>query len=275
MQNYGVLATDLDGTLLDDRKQLSERNRAALLAARAQGIAVVAVTARMPRGIDAIHGLAESVDYAICNNGAIFYEPATGAIDLRHTIPAPDVIDLHTRARSALPNALFMIETGTEMFAEGTDPAARAYYGEPWHGVDALDDVLADLEGVVEYRVQDRSIDGPAICAALDGIEAPGMVRWAWGSYPVLEYNADTVNKGAALAEWCAERGFTAEAVIAFGDMPNDVSMLAWAGRSYAMAGAPADVAAAAGFQAEPNRDDGVAQAVEALLRGPEPVRAD
>lgn len=275
MQNYGVLATDLDGTLLDDRKRLSERNRAALLAARAQGIAVVAVTARMPRGIDAIPGLAESIDYAICNNGAIFYEPATGAIDLRRTIPAPDVIDLHARARSALPGALFMIETGTEMYAEGVDPAARAYYGEPWHGVDALEDVLADLDGVVEYRVQDRSTDGPAMRAALDGIDAPGMVRWAWGSYPVLEYNAEAVNKGAALAEWCAERGHAAEAVIAFGDMPNDVSMLAWAGRSYAMAGAPADVAAVADFQAASNRDDGVAQAVEALLRGPEPVRAD
>nr|BFF27184.1 hypothetical protein GCM10025732_51490 [Glycomyces mayteni] len=93
------------------------------------------------------------------------------------------------------------------------------------------------------------------------------------GSFPVLEYNADTVNKGDALAAWCAERGIGAEAVVAFGDMPNDVTMLAWAGRSYAMAGAPPEVAAAAGFAAASNTDDGVAQVVEALL--PEPVLAD
>ncbi|MEU5873482.1 HAD hydrolase family protein [Glycomyces sp. NPDC047369] len=275
MHNYGVIATDLDGTLLDDLRQLSERNRTALLAARAQGITVIAATARTPRGLHLVPGLPDTVDYAICNNGAVLYEPGTGAVDVRHTIPAAAVRDLHLRAREALPDALFTIETGTAIIAEGTDPAARVHYGEPWHAVTAIEDALADLDGVVEYRVQHRTVDGPAMRAALDGIATPGMVRWAWGSYPVLEYNADTVNKGAALAEWCAERGVAAEAVIAFGDMPNDVSMLAWAGRSYAMAGAPADVVAAAGFAAASNNDDGVAQAVEALLRDPEPVPAD
>ncbi|MEU6247096.1 HAD hydrolase family protein [Glycomyces sp. NPDC047010] len=273
MRNYRVIATDLDGTLLDPRHLLTERNREALLAARAHGITVVAVTARTPRGLHLVPGLPETVDFAICNNGAVLYEPATGAIDVRRTIPAPAVAELHARARHAIPDALFTIETGTAIYAEGTDPVARSHYGDPWTDVAALEDVLADLDGVVEYRVQHRDMDGPSMRAALDRIPTPGMVRWAWGSFPVLEYNADTVNKGDALAAWCAERGFAADDVVAFGDMPNDVSMLAWAGRSYAMAGAPSEVVEAAGFAAASNREDGVARAVEDLL--PEPVRTD
>ncbi|MCC3763096.1 HAD family hydrolase [Glycomyces sp. TRM65418] len=53
--------------------------------------------------------------------------------------------------------------------------------------------------------------------------------------------------------------------MIAFGDMPNDVSMLAWAGRSFAMAGARPDAVAAAD-RAAASVEDGVAQETEAIL---------
>ena len=70
-----------------------------------------------------------------------------------------------------------------------------------------------------------------------------------------------------ALAGWCAELGIDAGEVWAFGDMPNDLPMLTWAGRSFAVANAHDDVLAAATDRAPANDDDGVAQVLEGLLR--------
>jgi hydroxymethylpyrimidine pyrophosphatase-like HAD family hydrolase len=72
------------------------------------------------------------------------------------------------------------------------------------------------------------------------------------------------------LAQIAGELHISAEDVVAFGDNPNDLSMLSWAGRSYAMkSGHPATHAIATGIAPECN-DDGVAQVIEELLALPE-----
>ncbi|GAB4003692.1 hypothetical protein GCM10029992_46480 [Glycomyces albus] len=86
------------------------------------------------------------------------------------------------------------------------------------------------------------------------------------GSFPLLEFDAAGVNKGHALAAWCRERGIGPESVIAFGDMPNDLAMLAWAHRSYAMANAHPDLLGLATHRTASNDDDGVARALERIL---------
>ena len=70
----------------------------------------------------------------------------------------------------------------------------------------------------------------------------------------LAEINAAGVTKAAVLADWCAERGIGPEDVWAFGDMPNDLPMLAWAGTSYAMANAHPDVLATATHRAAEQR---------------------
>ena len=83
----------------------------------------------------------------------------------------------------------------------------------------------------------------------------------------LAEINAAGVTKAAVLADWCAERGIGAEDVWAFGDMPNDLPMLAWAGTSYAMANAHPDVIATATHRAASNDEDGVAQILRTCVR--------
>ncbi|THV26692.1 HAD family hydrolase [Glycomyces paridis] len=266
MLECSVIATDLDGTLLGRGRLLTERTRKALIAARERGIAVVAATARTPRGLAAVPGLAETVDAAICNNGAILYEPSTGAVDVRRTIDADAVRLLHERLLTALPDASFAIESGTAVYAQAAHIPSRPDYDDPWHRVDTLDAALAAAGRVVEYRLLDRETGPAGMLAAAGHVTVPGVVQWTWRDYPVFEYNAEGVSKGGALAEWCAERGIGPASVTAFGDAANDVPMLAWAGRSYAMAGAPPEVAAAADLRAPANTEDGVAQVIEALL---------
>lgn len=74
------------------------------------------------------------------------------------------------------------------------------------------------------------------------------------------------MTKASALVGLCARLGVAAADVIAFGDMPNDIPMLAWAGRSFAVANAHESVLALADQVAPPCDEEGVAQVLAALL---------
>ena len=84
----------------------------------------------------------------------------------------------------------------------------------------------------------------------------------------LLEISAAGVSKAAGLARYCHERGIASEHVIAFGDMPNDLPMLEWAGYSVAVGNAHADVLAAADEVTAPNDESGVARVLERLFSG-------
>ncbi|MEU6326046.1 HAD hydrolase family protein [Streptomyces sp. NPDC047049] len=83
----------------------------------------------------------------------------------------------------------------------------------------------------------------------------------------LLEISGPGVSKAGTLARCCAERGISPREVVAFGDMPNDIEMLTWAGTSYAMANAHPDVLAATTGRTASNNDDGVAAVIERILR--------
>ena len=74
------------------------------------------------------------------------------------------------------------------------------------------------------------------------------------------------MTKASTLALLCADLGVDAADVIAFGDMPNDLPMLAWAGTSYAMANAHPTVRAAADHVAPGHDEDGVAQVLAGVF---------
>lgn len=76
------------------------------------------------------------------------------------------------------------------------------------------------------------------------------------------------MTKAGALAAWSSSHGIGAHEVWAFGDMPNDLPMLTWAGTSYAVANAHPEVLAAATHVTASNDEDGVAVALERLLDG-------
>jgi hydroxymethylpyrimidine pyrophosphatase-like HAD family hydrolase len=82
----------------------------------------------------------------------------------------------------------------------------------------------------------------------------------------LLEISAYGVTKATTLAEVIASRGFAAADVVAFGDMPNDAAMLAWAGHGVAVANAHPDVLAVVNEVTASNDDDGVAQILERLF---------
>ena len=98
------------------------------------------------------------------------------------------------------------------------------------------------------------------------------MITWSSAS-SLLEISAAGVTKASTLAVLCDELGIAPEEVVAFGDMPNDIAMLDWAGGSYAMADAHPTVVEAADHVAPRNDEDGVARVLASVFGlDPRPV---
>jgi hydroxymethylpyrimidine pyrophosphatase-like HAD family hydrolase len=86
------------------------------------------------------------------------------------------------------------------------------------------------------------------------------------GTGGLAEILAPGVTKAAGLVRWCTRTGIHPADVWAFGDMPNDVPMLEWAGVGWAVANAHPDARAAASRTCASNDEDGVARTLEWAL---------
>ena len=142
-------------------------------------------------------------------------------------------------------------------------------------GTDAKAESLLELiyklqqeEGDPALKVLARheELSPPEFWTAAEEAVGDGLVvTWSSAS-SLLEMSAPGVTKASTLALVCERLGVDRADVVAFGDMPNDLPMLAWAGTSYAMANAHESVIAAADHLAPDHDDDGVAQVLAGLF---------
>ncbi len=121
-------------------------------------------------------------------------------------------------------------------------------------------------DGVVKVLVGDRQMAG-ADLARLLAQRFEGSVQLTTTGPGYVEVVAGGVTKAARLAELCRSLGVSASKTLAFGDGHNDLELLRWAGHSYAMAGAPPEVGAAARQRTRLSHDDdGVADVLDELF---------
>ncbi len=100
---------------------------------------------------------------------------------------------------------------------------------------------------------------------AAEAVGDRAVITWSSTS-SLLEISAAGVTKATTLALLCDDLGVESADVIAFGDMPNDLAMLTWAGTSYAMADAHPTVVEAAAYVAPGHDDDGVARVLASVF---------
>lgn len=265
-----LIATDLDGTLLRDDKTVSERTVAALAAAEAAGIEVFFVTGRPARWMDVVRDHVHGHGLAICANGAVVADLHDGGrfVEVRPLEPAA-ALAIVRALRIAAPAASFAVERTSGVHYEPhyppfqLDPGSRiASAEELLHSVENHDDPIVKLLAFHPELAPDDFL---------------GLARMAAGEHgsftrssptALLEISGLGVSKASTLARCCAERGISPEEVVAFGDMPNDLEMLSWAGTSYAMANAHPEVLAATTHRTAANTEDGVAAVIEQILHG-------
>jgi Cof subfamily protein (haloacid dehalogenase superfamily) len=255
-----LAAIDLDGTLLRDDGTFSDRTKAAVRRATEAGIEIVLVTARGP---GTMRELAEELGVggeAICSNGAIVFDLATKKVRRERLLETEVAVRLVHALRERIPGIRFAVEH--EAFAH--EPGFSAWNWTPPPGTRVADAVELLEEPATKLILRHAEHEVEAIAAAARELAAGGATVVASGSQAV-EVTAAGVNKATALAELCEELGIRAAEVIAFGDYPNDVPMLAWAGRAVAVANAHPDVVAVAGERTASNDEDGVALVLERL----------
>lgn len=259
-----LIATDLDGTIVKSDGTISTRTVNALLAAERAGASVVLVTGRPPRWIA---GIAEQTDHhgiVICSNGAIVYDLHAEQILESTLIPVEIVVKVVDRLSTALPDLGFAVENGVDVYR------SPGYRGGWNIGGDVVLPVH-DLEVVTSNAAAKLLASHPEIGADELLIIARGLVGdlvepTHSNGRGLVEMGPLGVTKGTALADLAALRGIDARDVIAFGDMPNDLPMLAWAGTGYAVANAHPDVLDAVDLKTASNDDDGVALVLEQLF---------
>lgn len=255
-----LVATDLDGTVVRSDGTMSARTIAALAAVERAGADLVLVTGRPPRWLGPISDALAHEGLAICANGALVYDLATQRVVATHFLDASSVTTLIATLRTGIPGAFFAVEYEGEM-------AYETGYPLEWESDDALVMEVAaselDRAPVVKLLLRDHSYDPDSLL--IRGRELAGQLAELTHSSRagMLEISAMGVSKATTLAALCAERGIDSADVMAFGDMPNDLAMLAWAGQPYAVANAHPDVLAAVPNHAERVDDDGVAQILE------------
>ena len=260
-----MVATDLDGTVVRGDGTISARTLAAFEACERAGIDIVFVTGRPPRWLADIVDQTGHRGFALCANGALVYDLATDQVVRSHPMSRADVLQARRLLAEVVPDATFALETlagfrREEQYIARWDVGAEALVGP-------VEDMLVDDPGVLKLLCRNESGTSDDLLdvarTVLDGVAKPTHSN---PNDTLLEVSALGVSKATALAELAAERGIEQSDVVAFGDMPNDLELLAWAGRGYAMTGGHPDAIAAASHVAPPCEQDGVAQVLEGLL---------
>ena len=253
---FRLVATDLDGTLLRDDGTISPYTAATLDRVRALGIPVVFVTARPPRFVQQIARAARIGGLAICGNGALVYNLDTGTIVRQTLLEAATAHRLVAALREAAPGVCFAVEAGHSF---GQEPGYVSHSPYPEDGGGRYDDALVlCAEGVTKLIALHPAVPLADLLALAQRLVADVAVVTHSGA-PSVEIAAPGITKARALAELCAELAIGPADVIAFGDMPNDLPLLDWAGYRVAVANAHPAVLAVADEVAA-NNDDGVAR---------------
>ncbi|MFF7637316.1 HAD family hydrolase [Kitasatospora sp. NPDC008050] len=261
---YGLVATDLDGTLLTPEETVSPRTQAALATATAAGATHIIVTGRSASWARPVF---EEIGYtgtAVCSQGAQVYDAGAHKLLTSMTLDrkvaqlalakleaelgplavaagqdglAGLILALHSyRLEMGGDLPLQRVGTSAELFEE---PISKLYIQHP----ELTDNQLADAA---------RRMVGDLTGVTMAG---PGLVE-------LLPLG---LSKATGLAIAARRLGLRAKDTIAFGDMPNDIPMFQWAAHSVAMAGAHQELLAVADEVTASNAADGVALVLERL----------
>ncbi len=280
MEKIKMIGLDLDGTLLTDRKEFTDRSKRALRAAIDSGIIVLIATGRPLTGIPEEIRNFPGMRYALTSNGAKVMD-----------VWENRVVDEHLLSAKLAEKALEICgkyDTLQEVYYDGVSyaPADKRdmiprYHKNPnmWEYMRKTRTWVEDIFRMV--RESDRGLDKIQMLFAdmeertkawqelseVEGLELVGSLGYN------IEINAAGVNKGSGLVSLGRLLGIRREEIMACGDGDNDLLMLKEVGFGVAMANAEEEVKKAADYITLSNEEDGVADAIEKFaLRGGEGV---
>lgn len=267
---FRAIATDLDGTLLRTDRTVSARTRAAIDAAEDAGLLFVIATGRPPRWIPPVIELVGERGLVVCANGGSIYDPARHELLVRNDLDPQVVAEILDDVQQAYPDALFGVEQGfrfavDELVRQRPEDQARM---DSWQDPDLRVVPIRSVldEGVTKLIIR---LPHPAAAGTADAVQAVigDRAKVTHSTYEsFLEVSRPDVTKAATVERLLLESGVAPGEVVAFGDMPNDLELIAWAGLGVAVGNAHPALKAAADEVTATNDDDGVALVIERIL---------
>jgi Cof subfamily protein (haloacid dehalogenase superfamily) len=267
LMKFKLIASDLDGTLVNSNFKLTERTKSAILQAVDAGIIFVAATGRPLRGIDIVNDLFDvDMPFIVFNGAAAYmgkskkllfesfldYELAKEAFDIGQSLDFGQVVwtDTRLRANRICPGTLRYNALYSDL-----DMPIISDFSEIGDDASCISKVLwiTEPERIGELQVEMKAHFGDKLNC--------------FSSLPfLLEFVSSASCKGGALAKVGRILNIESHEMIAFGDAYNDISMLEYVGFSVAMANAPDDIKKVSDFVTLSNDEDGVAVAIERFV---------
>lgn len=242
-----LIASDLDGTLLDPSGRIAAADADALREASAAGVRIVIATGRPLRWLAPLEAIADVQPLVIVSNGAAVWDLQRQCLDRTDPLDRALVAALAEELRAHIPELVFGLEEGTRFASEEGWTGHAPDHARTREQEDAvtvrgpLPTLLASEPAVLKFLASHPDADPDALverARAIVGERAIVTHSVTTGRRALLEISAAGVSKAVTLARLCAEHGIAAAEVAAFGDMPNDTEMLAYAGRPFVMANA-------------------------------------
>ena len=271
-----IISLDLDGTLLDSQKRLSDGNRAALEEAAAKGVLIVPTTGRffgmMPQAIRDL----PFVRYAITINGAQVYDRETGTAIVREEIPLDMALDI-MRLLDGYDVIYDCYRSNWGWMTESLQNKAEDYATDAHYVkmVREFRNAVPELKAYLESTASEGDVQKVMLFARnTPGSEAVTkaiteavrerfpQIKATSSTWNNLELNIETAHKGNSLRRFAEHLGYALDNCMAIGDGMNDLSMIEAAGLGVAMSNAHPLVIAAADHVTASNDEDGVAKAI-------------
>ncbi len=263
-----AIATDLDGTLLRSDQTVSARTREAIDAAEDAGVLFIVATGRPPRWIQPVIDQIGDRGLVVCANGASVFDPASGRLIARTDLSEEVAESIIDDVERAYPAAVIGVEQGTSFSADTSIEQSNFGLLASWKlqgmQVGPIRSFLTEPVTKLIIRLPDDT--PPGVAADMQVLVGDRALVTHSTTESFLELSHPSVHKASAVERLLADAGVAPGHTVAFGDMPNDLELIRWAGWGVAVANAHPVLREAADEVTASNDDDGVALVIERLL---------
>jgi len=267
-----LVASDLDGTLLDSDGEVSPRTRAALEACWDAGIPVVGVTGRGPRLLDSVRAALDGRGIAVLAQGGFVVDLERDEVLRTVGLPREQAQGVIERIEAVAGDLILAVEDASEQ-SEVSGPLRVQHgfdwpYPEPAHLL-PKDQVLPP-GAVLKVFLRSAALGQDELLARAKRVVDPAEAEVTHAGLGFIEVLPPGITKATGLAIALERYGVGFGDVLVFGDMPNDLPMIAAVadagGRAIAVANAHPTVRAATTGVTSGHDADGVARYLEAVL---------
>lgn len=265
---YKLIALDMDGTLLNEKKEISKGNQIAIDAVKSEGKKVIIATGRPLKGVESYLdklGMNADDDYVVAFNGALVQNVKTGEVISKTVLSYEDYEYLYKLSMELDVNIHFLTED------EVVTPKHNKYteVEATINGINIVEESVEASKGKTVVKVM--FIDSKE---KLDKIEnmIPKEVKERYNVLRsadiFLEFLHKSVNKGTGVKAVAEQLGLNQSNVISVGDAGNDVDMIMYAGLGVAMGNGYEEVKKVADYITLSNEKDGVAHVIHKYMIG-------